>query len=197
VTRFYFDDERKYSPADLVDLRSATAKNITYAAMAARHDFNPFLYFESDILEYSLDKFQLTQARYGHQIPNDVSCCIIFILKLNSVSLSLSLWQYVLVYPGTLVVGVDIAFDVEAPKAFADIFKSVAGAIFIDSDMSLEAVWKSYYPFLHQQMGKSARNWITFILIITVSIFPDKFRCNIPKCPIRLLHEKYPDSVFK
>ena len=60
-------------------------------------------------------------------------------------------------YDGNLYVGLDIAYEVEAPKAYSDIFKSVAGAIFIDSDMSLEAVWKSYYPFLHQEMGKSAR----------------------------------------
>jgi endoribonuclease Dicer len=157
VTRSYFDDERKFSPADLVDLRSATVKNETFGAMAARHDFKPFLKFESDNLEYWLDKFQLIQTRYDHQIPDDVSCCIFFILKLN-LMVSLSLGQYVLVHYGTLVVGADIAFDVQAPKALSDVFKSVAGAIFIDSDMSLEAVWKSYYPFLHEQMGISARN---------------------------------------
>jgi endoribonuclease Dicer len=35
-----------------------------------------------------------------------------------------------------------------------DIFESVAGAIFVDSGMSLDAVWKSYLPFLHDALGK-------------------------------------------
>ena len=46
--------------------------------------------------------------------------------------------------------------DVEVPKVLGDIFESVAGAIFADSGMSLDAVWKSYYPFLHQEMGQCA-----------------------------------------
>jgi endoribonuclease Dicer len=159
VTRSYFDDERKFSPADLTDLRSATINNDSFGVMAARHDFHPFLNFESPNLRYSLNMFQEIQKVYGHQILDDVSCRIIFILiHFKSSFNGLSLGQYVLVYPGTLYVGADIAVDVEAPKALNDIFESVAGAIFIDSDMSLEAVWKSYYPFLRQEIGKSAQN---------------------------------------
>jgi hypothetical protein len=91
VTRSYFDDERKYSPTDLIDLRSATVKNVTFGVMAARHAFQAFLKFESENLEYSLRKFHRIQERFGHQMPDDVSCCIIFILKLHLiVSLSLS-----------------------------------------------------------------------------------------------------------
>lgn len=30
----------------------------------------------------------------------------------------------------------------EVPKALGDVFESVAGAIFLDSNMSLDAVWK-------------------------------------------------------
>ena len=159
MTRSYFDDERKFSPADLIELRSATVNNDTFGVMAARHDFHPFLNFESPNLRYSLDMFQEIQEVYGHQILDDVSCRTIFILiHFKSSFNGLSLGQYVLVYPGTLYVGAHIAVDVEAPKANSDIFKSVAGAIFIDSDMSLEAVWKSHYPFLQQEMGKSAQN---------------------------------------
>lgn len=36
----------------------------------------------------------------------------------------------------------DEAEDVEVPKALGDIFESVAGAIFLDSNMSLDTVWK-------------------------------------------------------
>jgi endoribonuclease Dicer len=53
-------------------------------------------------------------------------------------------------YPYTTA---DISCDVKVPTAYSNIFKSVAGAIFIDSGMSLEAVWERYYPLLHQEMG--------------------------------------------
>lgn len=36
----------------------------------------------------------------------------------------------------------DEAEDVEVPKALGDVFESVAGAIFLDSNMSLDTVWK-------------------------------------------------------
>lgn len=39
----------------------------------------------------------------------------------------------------------DEAEDVEVPKALGDVFESVAGAIFLDSNMSLDAVWKVFY----------------------------------------------------
>lgn len=38
----------------------------------------------------------------------------------------------------------DEAEDVEVPKALGDIFESVAGAIFLDSNMSLDMVWKVF-----------------------------------------------------
>ena len=151
VTRFYFDDERKYSPADLTNLRSATVKNATFGVLAVRHDFKRFFKFRSSLLIYWLQKFIRIQGRNNHQIPDDVSCCIIFILKFH---LMASLWQYVwLDFYDSL--GVDISCDVEVPKAYSNLFKSVAGAIFIDSGMSLEAVWESYYRLLHQEMGNS------------------------------------------
>lgn len=42
----------------------------------------------------------------------------------------------------------------EVPKVLGDIFESVAGAIFIDSEMSLDAVWRTYMPFMRQELGE-------------------------------------------
>lgn len=39
-------------------------------------------------------------------------------------------------------------YDIETPKFLADIFESVAGAIYLDSNCSLEAVWRVYYPIM-------------------------------------------------
>ena len=42
----------------------------------------------------------------------------------------------------------------EIPKALGDIFESVAGAIYLDSGMSLDAVWRVYYRLMKPQIGQ-------------------------------------------
>lgn len=42
----------------------------------------------------------------------------------------------------------------EVPKALGDVFESVAGAIFLDSGMSLDAVWRVYYQMMKTEIGK-------------------------------------------
>jgi len=43
---------------------------------------------------------------------------------------------------------------VEVPKALGDVFESVAGATFLDSGMSLDAVWRVYYRMMKTEIGK-------------------------------------------
>ena len=47
--------------------------------------------------------------------------------------------------------------DVEIPKALGDIFESVAGAIYLDSGMSLDTVWRVYYRLMKPQIGKASK----------------------------------------
>jgi dsRNA-specific ribonuclease len=47
----------------------------------------------------------------------------------------------------------ELACDAVVPKILGGIFCSVAGAILIDSGMSLDTVWRSYYPLLHEEIG--------------------------------------------
>lgn len=44
--------------------------------------------------------------------------------------------------------------DIEVPKALGDMFESVAGAIYLDSGGSLDAVWRVYYRMMKEQIGK-------------------------------------------
>lgn len=46
------------------------------------------------------------------------------------------------------------AEDVEVPKALGDVFESVAGAIYLDSNMSLDTVWTVYHKIMENEMGK-------------------------------------------
>lgn len=50
------------------------------------------------------------------------------------------------------------AEDVEVPKALGDVFESIAGAIFLDSGMSLDTVWKVYYRMMKKEIGLYALN---------------------------------------
>lgn len=43
--------------------------------------------------------------------------------------------------------------ELEVPKALGDIFESVAGAIYLDSGMSLDAVWRVFYRIMKPQIG--------------------------------------------
>ena len=42
----------------------------------------------------------------------------------------------------------------EAPKVLGDIFESVAGAVFLDSDMDLAKTWGVYYRMMKPYIGK-------------------------------------------
>lgn len=48
------------------------------------------------------------------------------------------------------------AEDVEVPKALGDVFESLAGAIYMDSRMSLDAVWSVYYRIMKAEIGKKS-----------------------------------------
>jgi len=43
---------------------------------------------------------------------------------------------------------------VEVPKVLGDIFEALAGAIFIDSERSLDTVWKVFYRLMQNEIGK-------------------------------------------
>lgn len=40
-----------------------------------------------------------------------------------------------------------------------DIFESLAGAIYMDSRMSLETVWQVYYPMMRPLIGEEDNTW--------------------------------------
>ena len=46
-----------------------------------------------------------------------------------------------------------MAESVTVPKALGDIFESLAGAIFIDSENSLETVWNVFYKIMKKELG--------------------------------------------
>lgn len=55
--------------------------------------------------------------------------------------------------------------DIEVPKAMGDIFESLAGAIYMDSRMSLETVWQVYYPMMRPLIGKHMYSLVSVFCI--------------------------------
>lgn len=71
--------------------------------------------------------------------------------------------------------GEEAASDVEVPKVLGDVFESVAGAVWVDSGMSLDAVWRVFYPLMHVEMRQFSR--------------------RVPKSALRLLYEAFPGQI--
>ena len=56
--------------------------------------------------------------------------------------------------------------ELEVPKALGDIFESVAGAIYLDSGMSLDIVWGVFYRIMKPQIGESQWNIRVIDLVV-------------------------------
>ena len=44
--------------------------------------------------------------------------------------------------------------ELDPPKALGDILEALAGAVFLDSGLSLETVWRVFEPFFEPLIGK-------------------------------------------
>lgn len=116
ITRHLYEDPRQHSPGALTDLRSALVNNTIFASLAVRHGFHKYFRHLSPGLNDVIDRFVRIQHENGHSISEEF-----YLISEDEC---------------------DQAEDVEVPKALGDVFESVAGAIFLDSNMSLDTVWR-------------------------------------------------------
>ncbi|XP_052746238.1 endoribonuclease Dcr-1 [Bicyclus anynana] len=149
ITRHLYEDPRRHSPGALTDLRSALVNNTIFATLAARHGFHKYFRHMSPGLNEVLTKYVKIQEENGHSISE----------------------EHYLIQEDEM----EQAEDVEVPKALGDLFESVAGAIFLDSGMSLGAVWRSVGALLGAEL--------------------DAFSAAAPKSPVRELLEAEPDTA--
>lgn len=47
-----------------------------------------------------------------------------------------------------------VAEEVDVPKALGDIFESLAGAIFVDSEYNCSVVWNIYFNIMAEEIGE-------------------------------------------
>lgn len=149
ITRHLYEDPRLHSPGSLTDLRSALVNNTIFASLAVRHEFHKYFRHLSPALNEVVDRFVQIQHENGHCISEEY-----YLLSEDECNES---------------------EDVEVPKALGDIFESVAGAIFLDSNMSLDAVWQVYFRMMAPEI--------------------EQFSRCVPKSPIRELLELEPETA--
>lgn len=79
----------------------------------------------------------------------------------------------------------------DPPKVLGDILESLAGAIFIDSGMSLEVVWKIFKPLFDKKIGE-------LMYVIIICTFPsynaESFNGKIPIEPVHELFKLEPEA---
>lgn len=131
ITRYLYEDPAKHTPGVLTDLRSALVNNTFFASLAVKYGFHKYLkVLSSDLFKVISNFVNKFYQEDEHWISRNSS--------------------YLYVEEGES----ERSEDIEVPKALGDIFESVAGAIFLDSGMSLDAVWNVYFAMMKPEIGK-------------------------------------------
>jgi len=153
ITRHLFEDERKHSPGELTDLRSALVNNNIFAALAVRFDYHKYFKALSVGLFQVIEKYVALQEEQGDLIDIDQFAN----MDINDDD------------------DEEDTEETEVPKALGDVFESVAGAIFLDSGFSFDAVWEVYYKMMQPLI--------------------DQYSAKVPKSPVRELLEMEPETA--
>ncbi|XP_022902072.1 endoribonuclease Dcr-1 [Onthophagus taurus] len=149
ITRHLYEDSRMHSPGALTDLRSALVNNTIFASLAVRHGFHKYFRHLSPGLHQVVERFVRLQEESGHALAEEL-----YLLAEHEC---------------------EEVEDVEVPKALGDVFESIAGAIYLDSGRSLDAVWQVYYQMMKNEI--------------------EQFSDKVPKSPIRELLELEPETA--
>uniref|UniRef100_A0A8C1SPD8 ribonuclease III n=1 Tax=Cyprinus carpio TaxID=7962 RepID=A0A8C1SPD8_CYPCA len=150
ITKHLYEDPRQHSPGVLTDLRSALVNNTIFASLAVKYDYHKYFKAVSPELFHVIDDFVQFQLEKNEMQGMDSE------LRRSEED-------------------EEKEEDIEVPKAMGDIFESLAGAIYMDSGMSLETVWQVYYPMMRPLI--------------------EKFSANVPRSPVRELLEMEPETA--
>ncbi|GFO41771.1 endoribonuclease dicer [Plakobranchus ocellatus] len=165
ITRHLYEDSQKHSPGILTDLRSALVNNNIFAALAVKWGFHKYFKAVSPALFQVIDTFvKFQEGKDQDHIDIDE--------EYQEVSMEEPISEEAADDDDEED---EEEVEMEIPKALGDIFESVAGAIYLDSGMSLDAVWTVYYRMMKPHI--------------------DKYLKSIPKSPVRELLETEPETA--
>lgn len=129
ITQYIFADPKEHSPGELTDLRQALVNNNFFGYLAVKLKFHAYLSRESLAVDKHLSNF----VKKYDQFLSDMT----YLQDDDDQEDDLD------------------EFEFEPPKFLADIFESVAGAIYLDSNLSLAAVWNCYYKIFEPYLGET------------------------------------------
>ncbi|XP_075398675.1 endoribonuclease Dicer-like [Tenrec ecaudatus] len=150
ITKHLYEDPRQHSPGVLTDLRSALVNNTVFASLAVKYDFHKYFQAASPTLIDVIAGFVQFQLEGNGRQGMDSQ-----LRRLEEDQ--------------------EKEEGIQVPKAMGDIFESLAGAIYMDSGMLLETVWKVYYPMMRPLI--------------------EKFSAHVPRSPVRELLEMEREMV--
>lgn len=126
--------------------------NVTFGSLVVRYGIHHNLLCQSKPLADAIDSFVMYQEENGHAVtghvitffksyfneykhfPDPFFNCIFQFKLLNDLE-------------------VNCANDIEVPKTLGDMFESLAGAVFLDSEMSFDITWKVFYRLMKHDIG--------------------------------------------
>jgi len=120
-------------PGKLTDLRSSLVNNVTLACIIVRNDIHKHMLYENYPLSEAIKKFVTFQQSHKHEVTDQVEL-------MNTEN------------------DTNIAKSIDVPKALGDIFESIVGAIFLDTNLSLKKTWDVIYKLMKNEIHKFMRN---------------------------------------
>nr|AQX45495.1 Dicer-2 [Artemia franciscana] len=148
ITCAIYNNPRKFGPGKLTDLRSALVNNTTFACVAVRNGFHKYFKRAAASLDFQIENFVKNQNDINHEVE--------FFRFLVNEEDTMELEQ------------------IDVPKCLGDIIESICGAVYLDSKLSLDAVWNVVNRLLHREI--------------------EEFSKEIPISPIRELYERFPQQ---
>lgn len=152
ITTHIFEHCDNLTPGELTDLRSALVNNVTLASIAVRIGLHKFLLLRSFQLSKVIESFVERQESRQHEFTDQT---LYLINEIDS----------------------NVGECIEVPKILGDVFESLVGAIFLDSNRCLKTTWEFIYRFMHKEI--------------------EMFSKKVPKNHVRLLYEENVQCRFR
>nr|BAX36482.1 Dicer3 [Planococcus kraunhiae] len=159
ITSYIYEYCEDLPPGKLTDLRSALVNNNTFGAISVRLGLHKFLLSDNQKLTDAINCLVEYQKRNNHEING---------IEMMNV---------------TVEDGEELAEEMVVPKVLGDMFESLAGAIYLDSENDLQTVWRIYYNIMRGEIEKFSHN---------IPINPVRAVYEMPNAKVKFTKEKSP-----
>ena len=131
IIEYFFSETQNYFK--LTNLKESLVNNKFFGHLSVKHNFSKHMCSQKQGLFRKISEYCAIHSRYSPDIGY---------LNLNHENSQLE-----------NECGVVDDVDMTPPKCLADIFEAVAGAIYLDSNKSFDAVWKCYRIMFEPYLG--------------------------------------------